>query len=753
MLATGASCPFPNSEDSTLNLLQAIAFETLRTLVLAAPFLILGLAVAGFLHVLLPSSLIQRWMGRPGLSGVTLAALIGVPLPVCSCGVVPISVELKRKGASAPSSLSFLTTTPESSIDSIFFTYALMGPILAIARPIAAFFTAFIGGVMAIAYLPEDDDATSTSHDVAKDGAAEDIDCGCDHGHDHDDHEHSHGIGYAQSPEALAALRSLWPRGWRRSSDETAVPHKGLWRSVVRPALRYGFGELLDDLAFWLLFGVVLAGTLGALLPSDLGDRGLGSGLLPMLMMLAVGIPIYMCASASTPIAAALMAKGISPGAALVFLLAGPATNAATLVLLGRTFSRRFIEIYLASVVLGALIAGLALDALAGYFGWQVLAPLVEGQSALGGGIEAFFAVILGLLLIRSLWRGAWKQGMAELRQGFAGAVDLAAWRRHRRALAVVGLVLLLALYLASGFFIVPTDGQGYALRFEALHRADLKPGLHWAPPAPFGRAEVWRTEYARKADIGFRTDLSLLAQRKELARFANPDEWHSTVAAMNTNPEQATFLTADENLVEMSFTIHYGLSDPSAFFYRVDHTHNIVSLYAEAAARRFLAGNILEELLTTRRREIEMAIADSLQQQLDALDVGILVHTLRVVDIHPPSGAVFAFRDVSSASEDKQTRIHRAKEVKARDIPRTRGEAALLVARSEADAAGRVTRSEGRSLAFMTQAEALGAERDLLMHLLWLETSEEVLAGREKVIVPPGSAGTGVTLWRRPPE
>ncbi len=730
---------------------------------LAAPFLILGLGVAGFLHVLLPSSLIQRWMGRPGLSGVTLAALIGVPLPVCSCGVVPISVELKRKGASAPSSLSFLTTTPESSIDSIFFTYALMGPILAIARPIAAFFTAFIGGVMAIAYLPEDDDAVAKPGSLKEDSAAEssaaeDIDCGChhDHGHDHGDgdHEHSHGIGYAQSPEALAALRSLWPRGWRRSaSDDTAVPHRGLWRSVIRPALRYGFGELLDDLAFWLIFGVVLAGTLGALLPSDLGDRGLGSGLLPMLMMLAVGIPIYMCASASTPIAAALMAKGISPGAALVFLLAGPATNAATLVLLGRTFSRRFIEIYLASVVLGALIAGLALDALAGYFGWQVLAPLVEGESALGGGIEAFFAVLLSLLLIRSLWRGAWKQGMAELRQGFAGAVDVAAWRRHRRALTVVGLVLLLAIYLASGLFIVPTDSQGYALRFEALHTADLPPGLHWAPPAPFGRPEVWRTDYARKADIGFRTDLGLLAQRKELARFANPDEWHSTVAAMNTNPEQATFLTADENLVEMSFTIHYGLSDPSAFFYRVDHTHNIVSLYAEAAARRFLAGNILEELLTTRRREIEMAIADSLQRRLDALGVGIVVHTLRVVDIHPPSGAVFAFRDVSSASEDKQTRIHRAKEVKARDVPRTRGEAALLVARSKADAASRITRSEGRSLAFMSQAEALGAERDLLMHLLWIETSEEVLAGREKIIVPPGSGGTGVTLWRRPPR
>lgn len=725
---------------------------------LAAPFLVLGLLVAGLLHVLLPERLIQRWMGRKGLSGVSLAALIGVPLPVCSCGVVPISVELKRKGASSPSSLSFLTTTPESSIDSIFFTYALMGPILAIARPIAAFFTAFIGGVLAIAYLPEDEDNEKAGESTGTvDG--EHVGCSHDHGahnhsdHDHSGHDHSHGVSYAHAPAALAAVKSLVPRVLRRTSTEPPVAHQGIWKSVLRPALRYGFGELLDDLAFWLLFGVVLAGTLGAILPADLAARGLGSGLLPMLMMLAVGIPIYMCASASTPIAAALMAKGISPGAALVFLLAGPATNAATLVLLGRTFSRRFIEIYLASVVIGALLAGIALDALAGFFGWQVLAPLVEGGDVFGGGLEIAFAILLGLLMARSLWRGAWKQGVAEMRQGFAGMVDWTSWRRHRRLLTLAVAGLLLVIYLASGFFMVPADAQGYALRFDALTATDLSPGLHWTPPAPFGRSETWRTQYARKADIGFRTDLNLLAQRKELARFANPDEWHSTVAAMNTNPEQATFLTADENLVEMSFTIHYGLSDPAAFFYRVDHTHSIVALYAEAAARRFLAGNVLEELLTTRRREIEIAIGEELQRRLDELGVGIAVKTLRVVDIHPPSGAVFAFRDVSSASEDKQTRIHRAREVKARDIPRARGEAALLVARSEADAAARITLAGGRSKAFVQQADALGAQRDLLMHLLWIETSEQVLAGREKLIVPPGTRGTGVTLWRQPPR
>ena len=137
-----------------MQLLLSILYEAVYMLYLAAPFLLLGLLMAGFLHVLMPGRFIERWMGRPGMSGVVWAGLIGVPLPVCSCGVVPIAVELKRKKASDAASLSFLTTTPESGVDSILFTWSLMGPVMAIVRPVAAFFTALIGGILAIAYLP-----------------------------------------------------------------------------------------------------------------------------------------------------------------------------------------------------------------------------------------------------------------------------------------------------------------------------------------------------------------------------------------------------------------------------------------------------------------------------------------------------------------------------------------------------------------------------------------------------------------------
>lgn len=722
------------------NLFAAIVAETLRTLVLASPFLLFGLLIAGFLHVLLPASVIQRFMGRQGLSGVTMAAAIGVPLPVCSCGVVPISVELKRKGASNPSSLSFLTTTPESSIDSIFFTWALMGPVLAIARPLAAFFTALLGGTLAIAYLPPTP--------APEEGAPTPEDASSPHGHDPADTcgdgcGDGHSLSYPDAPQALAALKA-WLR-WRKLPAGPAERPR-LWRTVVRPALSYGFRELLDDIAFWLLLGLVLAGVLGALLPADLAERGLGAGLLPMLLMLIVGIPLYMCASASTPIAAALMAKGISPGAALVFLLAGPATNAATLVLLGRTFGRRFIRIYLTSVVIGALVGGLALDGLAAAFGWRITTPLVTPATVGYSAFEWLSALVLTGLLLASLRRGSGRQGWGELRAGIEGALPDAA--KRRRWLAGVAALGLLAVFLLSAWRTVPPGSQGYAFRWGALIEKDLEPGLHfmWAPVE---RLEVWPTRSARKADVGFKTDLGLLERRRELMRSADPDEWHSPVAAMNVNPEQAAYLTADENLLDMSFTVHYRLADPAAFLYSLDHQHDLVALYAEAAARRFLAGNPLEELLTSRREAIEDGIREALAQRLADIGAGVEVDAVRVVDVHPPSGAVYAFRDVSSAREERATRIHRAHEVRARDLPHARGEASLIDARARAAADGATLAAEGRSQAFVARADAVAGDRGILEHLLRVEAAEKILPGREKYVVPPGAAGPNVSLWR----
>ena len=741
--------------------------ETWWMLLQAAPYILFGLLLAGLIHVLLPESLVLRWMGRPGLSGVVRAAVIGVPLPVCSCGVVPITVELQRKGASRPASQSFLITTPESSVDSIFLTWGMMGPVMAIARPIAAFFTAVLGGVLSIASSRslrelsgdaereksrgdqrqhDHSDHDHSDHDHSDHDHSDHDHSNHDHSdhghshhghshHDHSHHDHEHSVVFSDSAKARQALRQIF------SKD----PDTSLWSDLLRPALRYGFGDLLDDLAFWLVIGLALAGVLTATLPDDLAGLGLGDGLLPMILMLVVGIPLYMCASASTPIAAALLAKGVSPGAALVFLLAGPATNAATVLLLAGTFGRRFVWIYVVSVALGALAAGLLLDAL---LTGETAVSEAAFAGAEPGGFSTLAALLLIALLARSLWRGGWNDGVSELQ--LANELVLARLPRLPRGfLAAGGVLLAIALYLATGLRIVPADSRGYSFRFGALHRADLGPGLHYVPPAPFGAFELRRVHYMRKTDVGFRTDIGLLARRRELVRRASRDEWHCPVAAMNANPVQATYLTADENLVEMSFSVHWTLSDPVAFFFGVNHREDFVGLYAEAVARELVASTPLDDLLTERRPEVEGEIQSSLQELLDASPLGVEIRSVQIVDIHPPGDAVFAFRDVSSALEDRETRIYEARQRIAQAVPRARGEVAQIVAEAEAEAETSVREATGSSESFLARAEPYQGNRDLVRHLIWIESAEKVLGGREKYIVPPGTGSRGVTLWK----
>lgn len=377
-----------------MSFLLEIGRESLRTLELAAPFLILGLMMAGALHVLLPDRLVQRFLGGRGLGGVLRAALIGVPLPVCSCGVVPLAIAMRRKGASEPASLSFLITTPESSADSILLTWGLMGPWMAIARPIAALFTAVLGGVGALRWLPEA--STSTTPEPST-GAAEDgtPSCCCA---DTDD---------VQTPV---------------DASETATFDPTKVTSALRRALRYAFVELLDDIAFWLVIGILAAGVIGALVPADLSAWGLGHGIVPMLAVLLVAVPLYMCASASTPVAAMLLAKGLSPGAGLVFLLAGPATNAASVVVLTKTFGRRFVGLYLGSVAVGALLAGLAFDAAVAVWGLKITAPLAHDHHAGFALLARTCAVVLSILVGWRLVRGGWSRGVRELRTSLPGS-------------------------------------------------------------------------------------------------------------------------------------------------------------------------------------------------------------------------------------------------------------------------------------------------------------------------------------------
>jgi uncharacterized membrane protein YraQ (UPF0718 family)/ABC-type Zn uptake system ZnuABC Zn-binding protein ZnuA len=356
-------------------LLASVGVETARVFYEASLYVLIGFLVAGLLHEYLPTDVIARHLGRDDARSVVLAALFGAPIPLCSCGVLPAAAALRRKGASRSSLLSFLVSTPETGVDSVALTYGLLGPVMAVVRPLVAILTALVAGFVSM-MLPADG--------MGGPGAADPM-------------PPAHG----QDPPQAAPSRRL------------------IAAARARRVLAYGFGTLLDEISFWLVVGVGLTGLLGALLPDDFFSEVLGwegGGLVPMLAMMMAAIPLYLCASASTPIAAAMIAKGLSAGTALVFLLVGPATNAATIAVVGRLVGHRRLWVYIGSIALVSLGAGLLLDEIGGA---AVRASALTGPAEDHGAlatVKMVAAIAFGVLLALSFWRTRFNEGLAEAR-------------------------------------------------------------------------------------------------------------------------------------------------------------------------------------------------------------------------------------------------------------------------------------------------------------------------------------------------
>lgn len=277
-----------------------------------AVYVLLGFVLAALLHVWRIGERLIKYVRYDNARSVFLAALAGVPLPLCSCGVLPTATALRRLGAGRGAVVAFLIATPETGVTSILLSYALLGPIVAVFRPIAAFLTAIIAGLLVNAFDRPSDTAPRQ------------------------------GLGVAM-PIAEAG----------------PAPAREPW---ARRVYRFAFVELLDDLAGWLVFGVFLSGVIQAIAPATFFSLLFGHPLVAMLVMLAVSVPLYVCAESSTPIAAALVARGMNPGAAMVLLLAGPATNAGAIGLLSQQLGRRAVTIYVASICVVSIVMGFALN-------------------------------------------------------------------------------------------------------------------------------------------------------------------------------------------------------------------------------------------------------------------------------------------------------------------------------------------------------------------------------------------------------
>jgi len=325
-----------------------------------APYLLLGFLVAGLLYVWISPRMVERHLGGKGLLPILKAALFGIPLPLCSCGVIPVSASLRKQGASRGATTAFLLSTPETGVDSIFVTFSLLGIVFAIFKPVAALFTGLVGGWL-VTLLAEDEPAV----------AREDLKCNdrCCAGEEDD----------ACGPDGAGE-----PRGGK-----------------LRRALIYGFITLPRDIGPSLLVGLLIAGVITVAVPADFFAGVLSNRFAQMLVMMLFGIPIYVCATASVPVAAALMAKGVSPGAALVFLMTGPATNAATVAMVWNLMGRRTAVIYLATIALCALASGLVLDSL---FTIPEVAAAAEPRELLPAGVEIASILVLVAVLAGSFY-------------------------------------------------------------------------------------------------------------------------------------------------------------------------------------------------------------------------------------------------------------------------------------------------------------------------------------------------------------
>lgn len=310
-----------------------------------APYLLLGFAVAGVLHVLLPKEKVTRHLAQNRFSAVVKASVFGIPLPLCSCGVIPVAAHLEKQGARRGPILSFLISTPTTGVDSILATYALLGPLLTVMRPLAALFNGLLTGGIAN-WLVRGERAVPVP-----------------------------------------------PPG---QDSGTVAPNR------IRAMIDYAFKELVADVAKWLMIGIVAGGVIAYLIPDDWIAQYLGNPLLAYPLMLLIGIPMYVCATGSIPIAASLILKGMSPGAGFIFLFAGPATNTATLSFVGGKMGKRHLLLYLGTILFSSLLFGGLIDLVWQFSGQD--AHLVGGQmEMLPGWLKTGSALLLLGLMLRPL--------------------------------------------------------------------------------------------------------------------------------------------------------------------------------------------------------------------------------------------------------------------------------------------------------------------------------------------------------------
>lgn len=369
----------------------------------ASPWLLLGLLIAGLMKAWVPSQILSKHLGK-GKSAIVKAALIGAPLPLCSCGVIPVATELRRSGASAPATASFLVATPETGIDSVSVSYALLGPIFAVYRPFASIMSAIITGAL-VSGIKEEKIKSPTSETNQKASSC----CSS---------KQPMQESVISKPEASACCSAKPPIKKEVITKSTCCSSNNSAASFIettftpsafndfvsktKTGIYYAATKLIDDIIIWLAIGLIFAAVIRTFLPEEF-LLSYGSGLPAMLIMIAISIPMYICATASTPIAAGFIMAGLSPGTALVFMMAGPATNISTLGVIKNEMGGAVLVRYLLGVAISAIGFASLLDFSLNYYAINIGEQMQHSHELLPHWFGLTCAALIALLAVKPL--------------------------------------------------------------------------------------------------------------------------------------------------------------------------------------------------------------------------------------------------------------------------------------------------------------------------------------------------------------
>ncbi|MBY6096440.1 SO_0444 family Cu/Zn efflux transporter [Ferrimonas balearica] len=432
-----------------MNTLTELALNFLDLFLDSAPWLLLGLFMAGMIKMFVPMSWMQKQLGGHGVKPTVKAAIFGAPLPLCSCGVIPAAVGLRRSGASKSATTAFLVATPETGVDSVSVSYVLLGPFMAVVRPITAVVSAIVAGLLVGRDQHEEAPAEPQSKPtpkftpVASGGSmmaapamkAESVSCcaskaaapavkaqsSCCSGKTEVKAESASCCGSksevkaestsccSSKPEVKAEAASCCAnkpakseQGGCCSSKKEAPAPEGVVAKLVN-GVNYAATDLVRDTTLWLLIGLFFAALVNTFVPASFLSQW-GDGILAMTVMVLVSIPMYICATASTPIAAGLLLAGVSPGAVLVFMMAGPATNIATLGVVRNELGKRALWAYLTGVIGTAMLFGFAVDYAVAEFGFKVMPLVGEEHRMLPHWLVYGSGVLLAILMVKAMW-------------------------------------------------------------------------------------------------------------------------------------------------------------------------------------------------------------------------------------------------------------------------------------------------------------------------------------------------------------